>query len=130
MSDKIYIMSAIKNIELPNIGDFDEVEVIEILVSVGDKINADDSIITLESDKASMEIPTPSSGVVSSINVNIGDKIKQGDVVVTLESDEEVERGIQSNTKKAEISESVSSKIVAVNVPDIGDFDEVEVIEI
>ena len=101
MSDKIYIMSAIKNIELPNIGDFDEVEVIEILVSVGDKINADDSIITLESDKASMEIPTPSSGVVSSINVNIGDKIKQGDVVVMLESDEELERGAQSNTKKA-----------------------------
>jgi len=130
MSDKIYIMSAIKNIELPNIGDFNEVEVIEILVSVGDKINADDSIITLESDKASMEIPTPSSGVVSSINVNIGDKIKQGDVVVTLESDEEVERGIQSNTKTAEISEGVSSKIVAINVPDIGDFDEVEVIEI
>jgi pyruvate/2-oxoglutarate dehydrogenase complex dihydrolipoamide acyltransferase (E2) component len=50
-------MSEIKNIQLPDIGDFDEVEVIEILVSVGDTIKADDSIITLESDKASMEIP-------------------------------------------------------------------------
>ena len=123
-------MSAIKNIELPDIGDFDEVEVIEILVSVGDKIKADDSILTLESDKASMEIPTPSSGVVSSINVNIGDKIKQGDVVVTLESDEEGEESTQLNGKKVEASEKASSKIVAVTVPDIGDFDEVEVIEI
>jgi pyruvate/2-oxoglutarate dehydrogenase complex dihydrolipoamide acyltransferase (E2) component len=52
-------MSEIKNIQLPDIGDFDEVEVIEILVSVGDTIEADDSIITLESDKASMEIPAP-----------------------------------------------------------------------
>jgi len=81
-------MSSIKNIELPDIGDFDEVEVIEILVSVGDKIEVDDSIITLESDKASMEIPTPSAGIVSSINVNIGDKIKQGDVVLGIESDQ------------------------------------------
>jgi pyruvate/2-oxoglutarate dehydrogenase complex dihydrolipoamide acyltransferase (E2) component len=57
-------MSEIKNIQLPDIGDFDEVEVIEILVSVGDTIEADDSIITLESDKASMEIPAPWAGVV------------------------------------------------------------------
>jgi pyruvate/2-oxoglutarate dehydrogenase complex dihydrolipoamide acyltransferase (E2) component len=58
-------MSEIKNIQLPDIGDFDEVEVIEILVSVGDTIKADDSIITLESDKASMEIPAPWAGVVT-----------------------------------------------------------------
>ena len=58
-------MSSIKNIELPDIGDFDEVEVIEILVSIGDTIAEDDSIITLESDKASMEIPSPSAGTVA-----------------------------------------------------------------
>jgi len=123
-------MSTIKNIELPDIGDFDEVEVIEILVSVGDKLEADDSIITLESDKASMEIPTPSAGVVSSINVNIGDKIKQGDVVVTLESEENSEKKIPSDTEKTSVSTQTASSIIAVNVPDIGDFDEVEVIEI
>jgi len=123
-------MSTIKNIELPDIGDFDEVEVIEILVSVGDKLEADDSIITLESDKASMEIPTPSAGVVSSISVNIGDKIKQGDVVVTLESEENSEKKIPSDTEKTSVSTQTASSIIAVNVPDIGDFDEVEVIEI
>jgi len=123
-------MSTIKNIELPDIGDFDEVEVIEILVSVGDKLEADDSIITLESDKASMEIPTPSAGVVSSISVNIGDKIKQGDVVVTLESEKNSDKNIPSDTEKTSVSTQTASSIIAVNVPDIGDFDEVEVIEI
>ena len=79
-------MSSIQNIELPDIGDFDEVEIIEILVNVGDTIDAEDSIITLESDKASMEIPTPSAGTVKSINVNLGDKVKQGDVIGTVGS--------------------------------------------
>ncbi|VVM27826.1 Dihydrolipoamide acetyltransferase component of pyruvate dehydrogenase complex (EC [uncultured Gammaproteobacteria bacterium] len=82
-------MSEIKNIQLPDIGDFDEVEVIEILVSVGDTIKADDSIITLESDKASMEIPAPWAGVVTEINIALGDKIKQGDVLLALQTEED-----------------------------------------
>jgi pyruvate/2-oxoglutarate dehydrogenase complex dihydrolipoamide acyltransferase (E2) component len=82
-------MSEIKNIQLPDIGDFDEVEVIEILVSVGDTIKADDSIITLESDKASMEIPAPWVGVVTEINIALGDKIKQGDVLLALQTEED-----------------------------------------
>jgi len=123
-------MSSIKNIELPDIGDFDEVEVIEILVSVGDTIAADDSIMTLESDKASMEIPSPFAGTVTQININIGDKIKQGDSLISLEITQESE---ESTIEEEESSESVaetSTKIVPVVVPDIGDFDEVEVIEI
>jgi len=123
-------MSSIKNIELPDIGDFDEVEVIEILVSVGDKIEVDDSIITLESDKASMEIPTPSAGIVSSINVNIGDKIKQGDVVLGIESDQAGDEKTEKTEKTENKSSESESKIVPVVVPDIGDFDAVEVIEI
>ncbi|HIM58882.1 MAG TPA: dihydrolipoyllysine-residue acetyltransferase [Gammaproteobacteria bacterium] len=123
-------MSNIKNIELPDIGDFDEVEVIEILVSVGDTIEKDDSILTLESDKASMEIPCPSAGTVTQVNINIGDKIKQGDSLISLESAQESEK---STTNEAESSlpiEEISTKIVPVVVPDIGDFDEVEVIEV
>jgi len=123
-------MSAIKNIELPDIGDFDEVEVIEILVNIGDTIAADDSIITLESDKASMEIPTPQAGVVANINVSIGDKIKQGDVVIELENSEEDKKTPKPTAKKTNESKQLNTQIVAVNVPDIGDFDEVEVIEI
>ena len=130
MSSEIYIMSAIKNIELPDIGDFDEVEVIEILVNVGDTIEVDDSIITLESDKASMEIPTPSAGVVSSISVNIGDKIKQGDVVIAIESAEDNATDNNSAAGEIDATTESSTQIMPVIVPDIGDFDEVEVIEI
>ncbi len=130
MIDEICTMSAIKNIELPDIGDFDEVEVIEILVNIGDTIAADESIITLESDKASMEIPTPQAGVVANINVSIGDKIKQGDVVIELENSEEDKKTPKPTAKKTNESKQLNTQIVAVNVPDIGDFDEVEVIEI
>ncbi len=123
-------MSSIKNIELPDIGDFDEVEVIEILVSVGDKIDADDSIITLESDKASMEIPTPSAGTVTKIDVNIGDKIKQGDSVLSIETDQSDDKPAEKVEEPSDNSSESESKIVPVVVPDIGDFDAVEVIEI
>jgi pyruvate dehydrogenase E2 component (dihydrolipoamide acetyltransferase) len=123
-------MSSIKNIELPDIGDFDEVEVIEILVSVGDIIAADDSIITLESDKSSMEIPSPSTGTVTQININIGDKIKQGDSLISIEITQESEESTTNEEESSEPAEEISTKIVSVVVPDIGDFDEVEVIEI
>ena len=123
-------MSSIKSIELPDIGDFDEVEVIEILVSVGDTIAADDSIMTLESDKASMEIPCPSAGTVTQININLGDKIKQGDSLISLETEEESEKSALDDSKSSESIEESSTKLVPVVVPDIGDFDEVEVIEI
>ncbi len=77
-------MSDIQPIILPDIGDFDEVEVIEILVNVGDDIAKEDSIITLESDKASMEIPSPVAGKVVSLKVALGDKLKLGDLILEL----------------------------------------------
>ncbi len=120
----------IKNIELPDIGDFDEVEVIEILVSVGDTIEAEDSIITLESDKASMEIPSPVAGVVTAININLGDKITQGSSLVSLEIAQESEKDAVIEAQSEPETTQTSTKIVPVLVPDIGDFDEVEVIEI
>jgi len=74
-------------ITLPDIGDFKDVEVIEVLVSAGDNIGVDDSLITLESDKASMEIPSPYAGVVKEVKVRVGDTINQGDLLVLLEED-------------------------------------------
>ena len=74
-------------ITLPDIGDFKDVEVIEVLVSAGDNIGVDDSLITLESDKASMEIPSPSAGVVKEVKVRVGDVINEGDLLVILEED-------------------------------------------
>jgi pyruvate dehydrogenase E2 component (dihydrolipoamide acetyltransferase) len=79
-------MSNVTAVAVPDIGDFDEVEVIEILVKVGDSVSAEQSLITVESDKASMEIPSSSGGVVKSISVKIGDKVKQGSIVVELEA--------------------------------------------
>ncbi len=119
-------MSEIKNIQLPDIGDFDEVEVIEILVSIGDEIQVDDSIVTLESDKASMEIPTPFAGIVTEIKVTLGDKIKQDDIILSIKSEND---DTQNADQNAETQHS-KPQIVPVVVPDIGDFDEVEVIEV
>ncbi|WP_029528061.1 dihydrolipoyl dehydrogenase [Polaromonas glacialis] len=73
------------NIQVPDIGDFDEVSVIEVLVKPGDTIKAEQSLITVESDKASMEIPSSHGGVVKDILVKLGDMVKQGSVVLTLE---------------------------------------------
>lgn len=77
-------MSDITEIKLPDIGDFDEVDVIEVLVSEGDVVQAEQSLITVESDKASMEIPSPQAGVVQSLIVKLGDKLKQGSVILKL----------------------------------------------
>jgi pyruvate dehydrogenase E2 component (dihydrolipoamide acetyltransferase) len=76
---------AIMEVKIPDIGDFDEVAVIELLVKVGDKVRAEQSLITVESDKASMEIPSSHAGVITALMVNLGDKVKQGSVIAQLE---------------------------------------------
>jgi len=78
-------MSNIVEIKVPNIGDFDAVEVIEILVNVGDSIKAEDSLISVESDKASMEIPAPQAGVVKELLVKIGDNVSEGSAILMLD---------------------------------------------
>src|SRR5690606_12552844 len=76
---------SITELSLPDIGDFSDVEVIEVLVSEGDTIEAEQSLITVESEKASMEIPASSGGVVKSIKVSVGDKVKEGSVILVVE---------------------------------------------
>ena len=76
---------AMMDVTVPDIGDFDEVAVIEMLVKVGDSVKAEQSLITVESDKASMEIPCSHAGVVKALKVKLGDKVKQGSVVVLLD---------------------------------------------
>jgi pyruvate/2-oxoglutarate dehydrogenase complex dihydrolipoamide acyltransferase (E2) component len=77
---------ALMDIQVPDIGDFDEVGVIELLVKVGDTVKAEQSLITVESDKASMEIPSSHAGVVKELRVQVGDKVKQGSVVLVLDA--------------------------------------------
>jgi dihydrolipoamide dehydrogenase len=74
------------DIQVPDIGDFDEVAVIELLVKVGDTVAVDQSLITVESDKASMEIPSSHAGVVTALKVKLGDKVKQGSVILSIDS--------------------------------------------
>ena len=93
------------DVKLPNIGDFEGVEIIEIPVKSGDSINAEDTIITLESDKASMEIPSDTGGVIKEIYVKVGDKISAGDLLLTLEgeasgNDKKEEKLAQKTAKK------------------------------
>jgi len=75
---------AIKEVKVPDIGDFSEVGVIELLVQPGDTIKAEQSLITVESDKASMEIPSSEAGVVKELKVKIGDKVNKGSVVLLV----------------------------------------------
>ncbi|MFY4261375.1 dihydrolipoyllysine-residue acetyltransferase [Achromobacter xylosoxidans] len=139
-------MSNVVQIKVPDIGDFKEVEVIEVLVAVGDTIKAEQSLITVESDKASMEIPASQGGVVKSIAVKVGDKVAEGAVVLEVEAADAAAAPAAKEEPKAEAPKqaaaaapaakaeaaapAASSGPVEIEVPDIGDFKEVEVIEV
>ena len=94
-------------VNVPDIGDFDEVAVIELLVKVGDKVRAEQSLITVESDKASMEIPSSHAGVVKHMKVKLGDKVKQGSVILVLET-------VASAGGPAETIDTVANAVPAV----------------
>ena len=81
---------ATKEVVVPDIGDFESVDIIEVLVSPGDEVRKEDSLITLESDKATMEIPSPFTGVIREVKVSVGDKVSQGSPILTMESEEDV----------------------------------------
>src|SRR6185312_4707027 len=75
------------DVKVPDIGDFNDVPVIEVFVKPGDHVGVDDSLVTLESDKATMDVPSPAAGKVASIAVQVGDKVSEGSLVLTLEGD-------------------------------------------
>ncbi|MEP6792248.1 MAG: biotin/lipoyl-containing protein, partial [Ramlibacter sp.] len=94
------------DIKVPDIGDFDEVTVIELLVKAGDTIKAEQSLVTVESDKASMEIPSSAAGVVKELKVKLGDKVKQGSVLLTLEG--AVAASAAPETEKSEVKQAAA----------------------
>ena len=96
-----------QNISVPDIGDFKDVEVIEVLVKPGDRINKNDPIVTIESDKSSLEIPSPSSGEIKDLKVKIGDKVSEGSILATIENGQ-----VTSSPKKEKIkNEPVKEEI-------------------
>lgn len=134
---------ALVEVKVPDIGDFDEVAVIEVLVKVGDTVKPEQSLITVESDKASMEIPSSAAGVVKELKVQVGGKVSEGSVVLTLESDADAApapapaaapaaapASTPAPAPAAAAAPAASSGPVEVKVPDIGDFKDVAVIEV
>ena len=98
-------MAELKKIHIPNIGDFDSVEVIEIMVKVGDKINIEDSLITVESDKASMDIPSPASGLIRSLDIKVGDEVKEGSLILSIDSEIEDTSEVKAPAEKKQTSQ-------------------------
>src|SRR5271167_3477277 len=92
--------SHIVEVKVPDIGDFKDVEVIEVLVKPGDTVAKEQSLVSLESDKASMEIPSPQAGVVKELVVKLGDKVSQGSVILKLESGEQ-KKSLEEKPKPA-----------------------------
>jgi pyruvate dehydrogenase E2 component (dihydrolipoamide acetyltransferase) len=134
---------ALIEVKVPDIGDFDEVAVIELLVKVGDTVATEQSLITVESDKASMEIPSSTAGVVKELRVALGDKVKEGSVVLVLEAAGDAAAPAPAATAvaaPAPVAASAAAPVAAaapaaagpvqVFVPDIGDFKDVAVIEV
>ncbi|MDM0081033.1 dihydrolipoyllysine-residue acetyltransferase [Variovorax sp. J31P179] len=131
-------------IKVPDIGDFDEVAVIEVLVKVGDTVKAEQSLITVESDKASMEIPSSQAGVVKELKVEVGSKVKEGSVVLVLEGEGAAAPAASAPAAAAPAPAAAAAPAPAaaapapaaaagpidIKVPDIGDFKDVAVIEV
>jgi pyruvate dehydrogenase E2 component (dihydrolipoamide acetyltransferase) len=150
-------MSAI-DVKVPDIGDFKDVPVIELLVKPGDAVAAEDALVTLESDKATMDVPSPAAGVVQEVRVKVGDKVSKGSVVLTLESASREaspapphdvsrpgtasgmppepipaprgEKGLADTPGEGPSATPPAGATVEVRVPDIGDFSDIPVIEV
>ena len=136
---------ALVEVKVPDIGDFDGVGVIELLVKPGDTVKVEQSLITVESDKASMEIPSSVAGVVKELRVKVGDTVKEGSVVLVLEAEGAaaaaapapapaqaalIPAAAPAPAPVAAAAPAASGGVVEIVVPDIGDFDEVAVIEV
>src|SRR6266542_2346840 len=146
-------MSTIE-VKVPDIGDFKDVPVIEVFVKPGDTVKAEDSLVTLESDKATMDVPAPAAGTVKDLKVKVGDKVSEGSAILTLESADGGAKAAPAATASRPTSAAAApaaaaetkakeptsrppkpsavgpAGVVPVKVPDIGDFKDVPVIEV
>ena len=113
-----------QEIKVPNIGEFKDVEVIEVLISNNQVIKKNDPLITIESDKSSVEIPSPEQGTIKSLNIKVGDKVSEGDIILILESGSEAKKEIKEKPKSMKVAkeeetkkiENAQSKINRINV--------------
>jgi dihydrolipoamide dehydrogenase len=134
-------MSDPVEVRVPDIGDFTDVPIIEVMVSPGDEIAEEDPLVTLESDKATMDVPAPQAGTVRQLSVQVGDKVSEGSVILTLDpvgagdgsAPERVEAEGETQPPHTEPSYGSAAGVeeaIEVRVPDIGDFTDVPIIEV
>jgi dihydrolipoamide dehydrogenase len=133
-------MSETVEVRVPDIGDFTDVPVIEVLVKAGDEVAAEDPLVTLESDKATMDVPSPAAGTVREVSIAVGDTVSEGAVILTLDGvpaegapaehvAEEAEPA-PADAQPSYGSDAGVYEAIEVHVPDIGDFSEVPVIDV
>ncbi|MGP1722506.1 dihydrolipoyllysine-residue acetyltransferase [Shewanella frigidimarina] len=130
--------SEVIEVKVPDIGGDTDVSVIEVLVAVGDSIDVDTGLITLETDKATMDVPSPKAGVVKSVTVAVGDKVSEGSLVITLEvaGSAPVASAPQAATPVAQAAQApaapaaTTTQVQEIHVPDIGDANDVDIIEV
>src|SRR4051794_38282782 len=131
-------------VHVPDIGDFSDVPIIEVMVKPGDTVAEEDPLITLESDKATMDVPSPAAGTVGELRVDVGDTVSEGTVILTLEG--AADRGADGSAPKEHVAEDAAEQPadqppsygsesgeyseIEVKVPDIGDFSDVPIIEV
>ena len=137
-------MAAVIDIKVPDLGDFQDVEVIEVLVNAGDAVERETGLVTLETDKAAMDVPSPENGVIESLDVKVGDRLNSGDVIGKLRIEVSDTVVIAPAIKHEPSGETTVLSVPATKggeapksggvqtlvVPDLGDFSDVEIIEV
>ena len=128
-------MAAATDVKVPDIGDFKDVPVIEVLIKPGDTVKAEDSLVTLESDKATLDVPSPLAGVVKEVTVKVGDKVSEGTLIARVDGGTAAKAAPSAAPAKTSVSPppaptSAPAGVAEVRVPDIGDFKDVPVIEV
>src|SRR5690242_3133468 len=126
---------AVTEIKVPDIGDFKDVPVIEVMVKAGDQVKPEDPLVTLESDKATMDVPAPAAGTVKEMKVKVGDKVSEGTPILLLDGGAARAQQAAGAPAKASVSPppaptQAPAGVAEVRVPDIGDFKDVPVIEL
>ncbi len=122
-------MADLIELKVPDIGDFDEVEIIEVLVSVGDSVEKNQDIITLESDKAAMEIPASHAGVIKELKIAVGDKVKEGTVIALVEANGDVSTAAPSEPKQQAAAPVVEKVAPVAPAPAVSSPDPVQAAE-
>ena len=125
-------MAAITEVRVPDIGDFKDVPIIEVMVKPGDQIRREDPLVTLESDKATMDVPSPAEGIVKALRIKAGDKVSEGSVILLLETAGAVMPAAQPKPPVAAppAAAHAPAGVAEVRVPDIGEFKDVPVIDV